>query len=97
MGEDREEDFMNELKREFKTTVSRNMKDMPSLYKEQKFEDIARIAHDIKGTAGLFAMEKGGEIAMRLQRAAEGKESGAVATLIEELISYMREAGMLDS
>jgi HPt (histidine-containing phosphotransfer) domain-containing protein len=97
MGDDSEEDFMNELKREFKTTVSRNMMDMQALYKEQKFEDIARIAHDIKGTAGLFDLQKGKEIATELQRQAQNKESEKTKTLIEELTSYMKEAGIIEA
>ncbi len=91
-----EEDFMVELKREFKTTVRKNMRDLPSLYKEEKFEDIARIAHDLKGTAGLFELEKGVEIAKELQRAAQNKENEKTGKLMEELISYMKEADMID-
>ena len=92
-----DDDFMIELKREFKTTVSKNMLDLKSLYKEEKFEDIARIGHDIKGTAGLFALEKGREIAMELQRAAQNKENEKVKILIEQLICYMKEAGMIEA
>jgi HPt (histidine-containing phosphotransfer) domain-containing protein len=98
MGADKEEeDFMNELKREFKATVGKNMVELPSFLKEEKFEDIARIAHDIKGTAGLFALEKGVEIAKELQRAAQNKENERTKILIEELISHMKAAGIIEA
>jgi HPt (histidine-containing phosphotransfer) domain-containing protein len=91
-----EEDFMNELKREFKATVAKTMLDFKSLYKEEKFDDIAKIAHDIKGTAGLFELKKGADIAMALQQAAQNKEIEKTKILIEELIAYMKEAGIID-
>jgi len=98
MGAAKEEvEFMIELKREFKTTVSRNMAELKSFLQEEKFEDIARIAHDIKGTAGLFELEKGCEIAKELQRAAQNRENEKTKTLIEEMISYMKEAGISDA
>jgi HPt (histidine-containing phosphotransfer) domain-containing protein len=92
-----EEDFMAQLKNEFKASVSKNMQDMPSLYKEEKFEDIARIAHDIKGTAGLFELEKGAEIAKELQLAAQNKENEKTRLLIEKLTSFMKEAGIIEA
>jgi HPt (histidine-containing phosphotransfer) domain-containing protein len=92
-----DEEFMSELKREFKIRVGSDMVELKSLYKEEKFEDIARIAHDIKGTAGLFALGKGGEIAMKLQQSAQNRESENTRALIDELISYMKEAGMIEA
>jgi HPt (histidine-containing phosphotransfer) domain-containing protein len=97
MGDDIDEEFMNELKREFKATVSRNMVDLRSLHQEHKFEDIARIAHDIKGTAGLFALHKGKEIATELQHQAQKKEGEKTKALIEELATYMKEAGIIEA
>jgi HPt (histidine-containing phosphotransfer) domain-containing protein len=97
MGDDSDEEFMDELKREFKATVSRNLVDMRSLHQERNFEDIARIAHDIKGTAGLFELQKGREIAAELQREAQKKESEKTKTLIEALAAYMNEAGIIEA
>ncbi len=96
-GDQDEEDFMIELKREFKANVTRNMVELKSFFQEGKFEDVARIAHDIKGTAGLFALEKGGEIAMELQRAAQDKDQEKSKILIETLISYMKEADIIEA
>jgi HPt (histidine-containing phosphotransfer) domain-containing protein len=96
MSTNEEADFMEELKREFKETITKNILEFQSLYKEAKFEDIARIAHDIKGTAGVFELKKGSEIAAALQQSAQDKEVEKTKSLIEELIAYMKESGIVD-
>lgn len=97
MADEGDEDFMAELKREFKATINRNAVELPSLYLEGNFKEIRRIAHDIKGTAGLFELQKGAEIAMRLQKAAEGEDGANTQGLIEELIAYMKAAGIVEA
>ena len=96
MSTNEEMDFMEELKREFKETIARNILEFHSLYKEEKFADIAKIAHDIKGTAGVFELRKGSEIAAALQQSAQEKEVEKTKSLIEELIAFMKEAGIID-
>lgn len=86
--------FMEELKQEFMQTVAKNLQELPELFKENKFEEIRRIAHDIKGMAGTFGMEGGSDIAKDLQFAAENSESEKVDNLINQLIVYMRENGV---
>ena len=88
-------DFMEELKREFKETIARNILEFQSLYNEEKFADIAQIAHDIKGTAGVFELLKGSEIAATLQRSAQAQEVEKIKSLIEELSAYMKETGII--
>lgn len=95
MATNEEVDFMEELRREFKETIAKNILEFQSLYKEEKFADIARIAHDIKGTAGVFELKKGSEIAAKLQQSAQDKEIEKTKSLIEELIAYMKEAGII--
>lgn len=89
-----DEQFMEELKQEFMQTVSKNLKELQNLFKENKFEEIRRIAHDIKGMAGTFDMEGGSEIGKELQTAAENCETDKVKTLIDQLTSYMIENGV---
>jgi HPt (histidine-containing phosphotransfer) domain-containing protein len=95
MDANEEAAFMEELRREFKGTIAKNILEFQSLYKEGKFVDIAKIAHDIKGTAGVFELKKGSEIAAQLQRSAQNKEVEKTKFLIEELIAYMKEAGII--
>ncbi len=96
MAANDEDDFMAELKQEFKTAIKKNMLEFQSLYKEENYADIARIAHDIKGNAALFELKKGSEIAAALQVSAQNKEAEKVKSLIEELTAYMKEAGISD-
>ena len=97
MSTNEEADFMEELRREFKETIAKNILELQALLKEGKFADIAKIAHDIKGTAGVFELKKGSEIAAALQQSAQEKEVEKTKSLIEELIAYMKEAGIVDS
>jgi len=96
MGTDEDADFMEELKREFKDTIAKNIVEFHALYKEAKFSDIARIAHDIKGTAAVFELKKGSEIAAELQRSAQDEEVEKTKSLIEELIAYMEASGIVE-
>jgi len=86
--------FMEELRQEFIESVSQNLKDLLSLVQDGKMEEIRRIAHDIKGMAGTFGMEGGSDIAKDLQIAADNKEADKVKTLIDQLVSYMKENGI---
>lgn len=87
--------FMEELKQEFMETVSVNLVDIAALYREKDFEAIARIAHDIKGTSGIFGYDEGTEIAKELQYAAQEKEDQKTGDLIEKLTRYMKEQGVI--
>jgi len=96
MSTNDEADFMEELRKEFKETIAKNILDFQALYKEAKYADIAKIAHDIKGTAGVFELVKGAEIAAALQQSAQDKEVEKTKSLMEALIAYMKEAGIVD-
>lgn len=96
MSQDEEDDFMAELKLEFKETIKKNLLEFQKLLAENRFDDIARMAHDIKGNAALFELTKGSEIAAKLQQSAQKKEAMETKSLIGELHSYMKEAGIAD-
>jgi HPt (histidine-containing phosphotransfer) domain-containing protein len=96
MGTNEDADFMEELKMEFKAAMAKNIVEFHALYKEAKFADIARIAHDIKGTAAVFYLKKGSEIAAELQRSAQDKDVEKIKALIEELTAYMEESGIIE-
>ena len=88
---DENEIFMKELKEKFKQTVSKNLIDFPSLIKENKFKEIAVIAHDLKGTSGIFGLDEGAEIAKQLQESAQNEDMETIKDLIEKLAVYMKE------
>jgi HPt (histidine-containing phosphotransfer) domain-containing protein len=92
---DTDQIFMEELKLEFMDTVAATLKEMSQLYQENKFEEIARIAHDIKGTSGIFGLDEGTEIAKLLQYAAQENKAEETKELLEKLTDYMRKNGII--
>jgi HPt (histidine-containing phosphotransfer) domain-containing protein len=87
---DSDELFMAELKEEFKESVATYLVQLPALFAEQKFEEIAKIAHDIKGTAGVFGYDGGTEIGKDLQHAAQEKDVDKTRQLLDKLAQYMK-------
>jgi HPt (histidine-containing phosphotransfer) domain-containing protein len=93
---DTDEIFMDELKQEFKETVAANLQEMSASFREKNFAEIARVAHDIKGTSGIFGLDEGTEIAKQLQYAAQDKKAEAVEALLNQLTVYMKENGIIE-
>ena len=87
---DTDELFMEELKEEFKESVANHLLQLPTLFGTQDFAEIARIAHDIKGTAGVFGYDEGTDIAKELQYAAQDKNAEKTKQLIDKLAIYMK-------
>lgn len=93
---DSDQEFMEELKQEFKETIVINLKEMDKLFNANGFDEIAKIAHDIKGTSGIFGLEEGTEIAKLLQSAAQEHDAEKTKELLEQLNQYMKESGLID-
>lgn len=72
---DSDELFMEELKKEFFEKTSKSLKRMLEYFEMNDFDQIRKIAHDIKGTAGVFEMNRGSELGHELQEAADEKNS----------------------
>ena len=89
-----DEIFMEGLKEEFMEEMVTNLTKMAALLTENKFEEISRIAHDIKGTAGIFEFHEGTEIAKQLQFAAQYEEREKTRKLIDRLKEYMKKNGL---
>jgi HPt (histidine-containing phosphotransfer) domain-containing protein len=85
---------MEDLKKEFLESVSTKLADMTRLFDENDYAEIARIAHDIKGTAGVFGMDEGTEIAKKLQYTAQAEKSEETKDLIGKLTEYMKKNGV---
>lgn len=102
---DTDQIFMEELKLEFMDTVAANLKEMSELYQQNNFTRIAEIAHDIKGTSGIFDLDEGTEIADKLvqaakeaardEDAAQVKKAEETKKLLEQLTDYMRKNGII--
>jgi HPt (histidine-containing phosphotransfer) domain-containing protein len=93
-GKTTDEIFMEDLKKEFMESVSTKLADMKRLFDENDYAEIARIAHDIKGTAGVFGLDEGTEIAKQLQYAAQAEKTGEIKDMIEKLTEYMKKNGV---
>lgn len=92
---DSDEIFMEELKQEFKETVAQHIVDLPKLFSKGNLEQIARIAHDIKGTSGVFGYDEGTDIAKDLQYAAQENDADKTGQLIQMLADYMKKQGIV--
>ena len=93
-GKTTDEIFMEDLKKEFMESVSTKLKDMQRLLGEENYVEIAKIAHDIKGTAGVFELDEGTEISKQLQYAAQAVKVEETKKLVDKLTNYMRQNGV---
>jgi HPt (histidine-containing phosphotransfer) domain-containing protein len=92
---DTDQIFMEELKQEFIETTAKNLVDLKQLFKEGNLEEIAKIAHDIKGTSGIFGYDEGTEIARELNIAAKQNNVDKTEDLIDKLADYMKKVGVV--
>jgi HPt (histidine-containing phosphotransfer) domain-containing protein len=87
-----EDVFMAELKGEFLAKSRRDLVDLHRLLAAGELAEIARIAHDIKGTAGLFGFHEATAVARDLQSSARGNELDRTAALIGQLDAILTAA-----
>ncbi|MCP4220321.1 MAG: Hpt domain-containing protein [bacterium] len=92
---DEDQQFMEELKQEFRETAARNMVELDRLIRAEDLAEIARIAHDIKGTSGIFGFDEGTEIARELNIAAKNGEVEETRVLIQKLNTYMKRENII--
>lgn len=86
-----DEMFLEELKKEFTEKCVNNMNTLQELLKVKNFKQISEIAHDIKGTAGLFDYDEASEIADKLVIAARAKNEPEVTKYFNDLNQYMKK------
>ena len=92
---DSEQIFMKGLKQKFMEEVSEYLIDLERLYKENNLVEIAKIAHDIKGMAGIFGFDHGTKIASELNITAKNKEKKKSRELIDKLTTYMKKQNIV--
>jgi HPt (histidine-containing phosphotransfer) domain-containing protein len=83
--------FLEELKKEFAETAARNVQEMGELLGKLDYNRLAEIAHDIKGTAGLFGYDEGSKLADKIVIAARGKKPDDVGKYLSELKIYFQK------
>lgn len=83
--------FLESLKSEFKTSVKKNVSRLSEVYKSGDYSEMRRIAHDIKGVAGVFGFDKGTELAADLQTLADNGDKNKIENSLMKLIDYLNE------
>lgn len=93
-GKTTDEIFMDDLKQEFLEGVPMMLKNIHRLYDEGDYAGVAKIAHNIKGTAGAFdGLDEGSEIADELLYSIKDGKIEEAKKIIDKLTEYMRKHG----
>ncbi len=86
-----EEIFLEELKKEFIEKLKTDVENIRQAVAEKNHATIARIAHDIKGTIGIFGFHEGTGLALNLQLAAEEGVWPRIDASLAALMNYLVE------
>jgi len=85
-----EEIFLDELKEEFIVKLVNDVVSMKEACEKKDNKAIARIAHDIKGTIGIFGYHEGTVLALNLQLVAEEAKWEQIDTSLNKFLEYLR-------
>ena len=83
--------FLENLKTEFIITVKDNVSKLTEFFESGNYSELRRVAHDIKGVAGIFGFNRGTELAADLQKLAGKGDKIKIRNLLTELIGYLNE------
>lgn len=89
--QDSKEIFLGDLRNEFLDNLCSEIEKMRKCLSEGEFETIEEIAHDIKGTAGLFDFDGMTEVSLELQESAHNKNADVIPGLIDKLEALYKE------
>ena len=81
--------FMSELRREFLEKTRQELDVLRRSLQSGDFTEMARIAHDIKGTAGVFALDEVNDAAVALLAAARAAAPQAAARHLDRLCASL--------
>ncbi len=83
--------FLKKLKKEFEISIENSVNKLSELYDSGDFSEMSRIAHDIKGVAGIFGFHKGVELAAELLIATETCNKDKILEPYGALTRYMNK------
>lgn len=83
--------FLKKLKQEFKDTVENYVSILDEYYNAGNYSGMRRIAHDIKGVAGIFGYDRGSELADELLKLTDTGEKAKILDVNNKLIQYLNE------
>lgn len=82
--------FLEKLKTEFFTSVKMNLKKIDDALSSGRFEEIRKIAHDIKGTSGVFGFHEGTGLAADLMSRIDDGDDDQIIAACSILSSYLK-------
>lgn len=87
-----EERLIREFADRFRVTRSQEVAGIPALLAQDRFEDVARVGHQIKGTAPTFGLPDIGEAGARLELAAKAGDRRAIEAELDTLRRLLEES-----
>lgn len=91
-----EEIFLDELKKEFIEKLILDVEVIQSCLDSKSSSTISKIAHDIKGTIGIFGYDEGTELALKLQLVAEDGQWDQIQSTYETFMQYLRVQKLIE-
>lgn len=91
-----EEIFLEELKKEFVEKLVKDVEEIRQAFQGKDMATISRIAHDIKGTIGIFGYHDGTFLAQNLQLTAETGNWEKSRQSFESFMDYLRLQEIID-
>ncbi len=85
-----EEIFLEELKKEFIEKLIHDVEEIRQAMQRRDKATISRIAHDIKGTIGIFGYHDGTSLALNLQLIAEEGTWEQIGESFDSFLDYLR-------
>ena len=83
--------FLKKLKKEFIDTVENNVSILVEYCNTGNYSGMRKIAHDIKGVAGIFGYDRGSELADDLLKLTDTGEKAKILDSKDKLIQYLNE------
>lgn len=83
--------FLEKLKNEFKESVKGYIKELKRYKADGKYQEMRKIAHDIKGIAGVFGFNRGTELASDFLTFTDSGDQAKTKEICSLLITYLEQ------
>jgi len=83
--------FLEKLKTEFRVSVENYVEKLSEFFGNGDYTGMRKIAHDIKGIAGVFGFDKGSELAAELLKYTDSGDKKKIEDPFLNLIKYLNE------
>ncbi len=83
--------FLEKLKNEFKESVKVYVKKLREYHPDGKYKEMRKIAHDIKGIAGVFGYNRGTELSSDFLTYTDAGDKDKTEETYSDLIQYLEQ------